>query len=135
MEFELGHINVSVKSDEEAQGELDADQRSKKEGNITGGTPEDDKPIISWHHDSYPFVCVTMLSDCSGMIGGETVLRTGDGGTIKVRGPQMVIMELTRPSQKSTADMTTRDTLSYFKDDTSPIKHSALSAPASESQW
>jgi hypothetical protein len=135
MEFELGHINVSVKSDEEAQDELDADQRSKKEGNITGGTPEDDKPIISWHHDSYPFVCVTMLSDCSGMIGGETVLRTGDGGTIKVRGPQMVIMELTRPSQKSTADMTTRDTLSYFKDDTSPIKHSALSAPASESQW
>jgi hypothetical protein len=93
MEFELGHINVSVKSDEEAQDELDADSQSRKEGNITGGTPEDDKPIISWHHDSYPFVCVTMLSDCSGMIGGETVLRTGDGGTIKVRGPQMVRTE------------------------------------------
>lgn len=94
MDFELGHINVSVKSDEEAQDELKADDEAKKEANSTGRTlSEDDKPIISWHHDSYPFVCVTMLSDCSGMIGGETVLRTGDGGTIKVRGPQMVSLE------------------------------------------
>jgi hypothetical protein len=135
MEFELGHINVSVKSDEEAQDELDANCQSKKEGNVTGVTPEDDKPIISWHHDSYPFVCVTMLSDCSGMIGGETVLRTGDGGTIKVRGPRMVGMGLTRPAQEPTADMTTRDTLLYFKGATLPTKHSALSVPASESQW
>lgn len=90
MEFELGHINVSVKSDEEAQDELEAVDQMEREGKATGGFSEDDKPIISWHHDSYPFVCVTMLSDCSGMVGGETVLRTGDGGTIKVRGPQMV---------------------------------------------
>ena len=31
-----------------------------------------------------------MLSDCTGMVGGETALRTGDGEIVKVRGPQKV---------------------------------------------
>ncbi|KAL8641097.1 MAG: hypothetical protein Q9226_008674, partial [Calogaya cf. arnoldii] len=51
--------------------------------------PEDEKPIVDWHTDAYPFVCVTMLSDCTSMIGGETALRTGTGDIVKVRGPQM----------------------------------------------
>lgn len=50
---------------------------------------KDSKPIVGWHTDSYPFVCVTMLSDCTDMVGGETALRTGDGTIMKVRGPQM----------------------------------------------
>ena len=57
---------------------------------ISGCPWEDDKPIVDWHTDSYPFVAVVMLSDCTNMIGGETALRTGDGGIFKVRGPQMV---------------------------------------------
>jgi hypothetical protein len=49
--------------------------------------PKEDDVIVSWHTDSYPFVCVLMLSDCTGMIGGETALRAANGGIIKVRGP------------------------------------------------
>ena len=51
------------------------------------GPWEDDKPIVDWHTDSYPFVCVTMLSECRDMVGGETALRTGSGDIWKVRGP------------------------------------------------
>lgn len=35
-----------------------------------------------------------MLSDCTGMIGGETALRTGTGEVMKVRGPAMVRQQL-----------------------------------------
>jgi hypothetical protein len=53
--------------------------------------PEDDgKAVVDWHRDSYPFVCVLMMSDTTGMIGGETALKTGRGDVMKVRGPTMV---------------------------------------------
>lgn len=26
---------------------------------------------VAWHYDSFPFVCVTMASDCTDMVGGE----------------------------------------------------------------
>ncbi|WAO94395.1 Hypothetical protein NCS54_01197700 [Fusarium falciforme] len=47
------------------------------------------KPIIEWHEDAYPFVCVVMLSDARHMVGGETELMGGDGTTLKVKSPQM----------------------------------------------
>ncbi|KAB8230847.1 uncharacterized protein BDW43DRAFT_321071 [Aspergillus alliaceus] len=50
---------------------------------------DDNLPAFAWHRDSYPFVCVTMLSDCSGMTGGETALKTATGEIMKVRGPAM----------------------------------------------
>lgn len=93
MDFEIGHINISVKSEAEKQEELQAfSDRAQYEADegIAGCPWEDDKPIVDWHTDSYPFVCVTMLSDCTTMIGGETALRTGTGEIMKVRGPQMV---------------------------------------------
>lgn len=31
-----------------------------------------------------------MLSDCTGMVGGETALKTGYGDILKIRGPAMV---------------------------------------------
>lgn len=31
--------------------------------------------VVGFHRDSYPFVCVVMLSDASAMIGGETALK------------------------------------------------------------
>ncbi|KAI0378091.1 hypothetical protein F5Y04DRAFT_291501 [Hypomontagnella monticulosa] len=92
MDFEIGHINISVKSEAEKQEELQAfSDRAQYEADegIAGCPWEDDKPIVGWHTDSYPFVCVTMLSDCTTMIGGETALRTGTGEIMKVRGPQM----------------------------------------------
>ncbi len=80
MDFEIGHINLSVKSEEQKDKELRAYTQD-------GGS---ERPVVGWHTDSYPFVCVLMLSDCTSMIGGETALRTGTGEVLKVRGPQMV---------------------------------------------
>lgn len=92
IDLEIAHINISVKSEEEKQDELQAvAERANYEADEgIGGCPwEDDKPIVGWHTDSYPFVCVVMLSDCTDMVGGETALRTGNGDIMKVRGPQM----------------------------------------------
>ena len=93
MDYEIGHVNISTNSEERKQEELaalaDRAQFEQDEG-IAGCPWEDDKPIVGWHHDSYPFVCVTMLSDCSQMVGGETALKTGTGDILKVRGPQIV---------------------------------------------
>ncbi|EEH10620.1 conserved hypothetical protein [Histoplasma capsulatum G186AR] len=75
MDWEIGHVNISVPS------QVDKGQ--------TLNSTEDDEPIVDWHTDSYPFVCVTMLSDCTNMVGGETALRKGDGSIVKVRGPEM----------------------------------------------
>ncbi|KAL4748382.1 hypothetical protein BDW72DRAFT_205659 [Aspergillus terricola var. indicus] len=36
-----------------------------------------------------PFVCLTVLSDCTGMVGGETALKTPIGEIRKIRGPVM----------------------------------------------
>lgn len=84
MDLEIAHINLSVQSQENMEKEL-------REYHENDDNHDDDKDaIVGWHTDSYPFVCVTMLSDCTNMIGGETALRTGSGEIMKVRGPQMV---------------------------------------------
>jgi hypothetical protein len=91
MDYEVAHINISG-SDVAKLNPFgpDAEQQRPKPA------PEDDEPrkdkgaIVGWHQDSYPFVCVTMLSDCTDMVGGETALKTGKGEVVKVRGPQMV---------------------------------------------
>ncbi len=54
-------------------------------------TTKDSPPAFAWHYDSYPFVCVTMLSDCTDMIGGETAIKMPSGDIMKVRGPAMVL--------------------------------------------
>ncbi|KAE8452104.1 hypothetical protein EG329_001571 [Mollisiaceae sp. DMI_Dod_QoI] len=69
MDYEIGHINLSVPG------------KIKQDENL------DDDAIVGWHRDSYPFVCVLMMSDTTGMVGGETALRTGTGEIRKVRGP------------------------------------------------
>ncbi len=71
MDYEIGHVNMSVPGDK---------QRYE----------ENEEAIVGWHRDSYPFVCVLMMSDTTGMIGGETALRTGTGEIKKVRGPSKV---------------------------------------------
>ena len=93
MDFEIAHVNISMKSEKQKVEELEAfmDRNLTEADEGIAGCPwEDDKPIVDWHTDSYPFVCVTMLSDCAAMVGGETALRTGSGEILKVRGPQMV---------------------------------------------
>ncbi|KAK4867544.1 hypothetical protein LT330_001054 [Penicillium expansum] len=88
MDFEIGHINFSVSSEEDKSRDLAA-AAENQERKARGELQEDESPIVDWHTDSYPFVCVTMLSDCTNMIGGETALRNGNGEVVKVRGPQM----------------------------------------------
>lgn len=93
MDFEIGHINISMQTEEQKCEALAAfiEKKTREADEGVAGCPwEDDKPIVDWHTDSYPFVCVLMLSDCTNMIGGETALRTGNGEIMKVRGPQMV---------------------------------------------
>ena len=92
MDFEIAHVNISMKTEKQKAEELEAfmDRHLTEADEGIAGCPwEDDKPIVDWHTDSYPFVCVLMLSDCTTMIGGETALRTGNGDILKVRGPEM----------------------------------------------
>jgi len=93
MDYEIGHINFSVKSEKDTQKEREEIANQKRlfeeDEGIAGCPWEDDKPVVGWHEDSYPFVCVLMLSDCSEMVGGETALMTANGDVLKVRGPQM----------------------------------------------
>jgi len=78
MDYEIGHINMSVPG-----------KKKQYDENVMI-SEEDEEAIVGWHRDSYPFVCVLMMSDTTGMIGGETALRTGTGEIKKVRGPQKV---------------------------------------------
>lgn len=78
-EYEIGHTNVSVNAAEDTPN-----------GSVKGIISEEDESAFSWHFDSVPFVCVTMLSDCTGMVGGETAVRLGTGDVLKVRGPTQV---------------------------------------------
>lgn len=68
MNYEIAHTNIGFGGAEEATDEIPA--------------------IVGWHYDSYPFVCVLMLSDTTNMVGGETYLRKGDGELAKVDGPR-----------------------------------------------
>ncbi|PWY87953.1 hypothetical protein BO94DRAFT_59491 [Aspergillus sclerotioniger CBS 115572] len=77
-DYEIANINSSVNDE-------------NKDGHSDGETS-----AFAWHYDSFAFVCVTMLSDCTDMIGGETAIRTPSGEVKKIRGPSMgtaVIMQ------------------------------------------
>jgi hypothetical protein len=100
MDYEISHTNVQL-----GPGGIDAvrntpveppvasneairsfEANKSKETAVTDQT----KPVIEWHKDSHPWVCVVMLSDARHMSGGETELMKGDGTTLKVKAPQMV---------------------------------------------
>ncbi|KAL4757016.1 uncharacterized protein BDW70DRAFT_153700 [Aspergillus foveolatus] len=76
-DFEIANINISVR-----------DGKSNVE-EVVQLVNDNELPAVAWHYDSFPFVCVTMLSDCTGMVGGETALRMPSGEIMKVRGPAM----------------------------------------------
>jgi len=89
MQLELGHTNFQVGKEGKAGIRKLGVEPSAPEPPATG-TPEDDgTSVVHWHHDSYPFVAVTMLSDVTNMIGGETALECGDGSIAKIRGPEL----------------------------------------------
>ncbi|EGP90739.1 unnamed protein product [Zymoseptoria tritici ST99CH_3D1] len=101
MEYDIGHVNVSVSNDSAdtsletaAQDEVEDSKNSKR-----FKTPYD------YHRDCFPFVVVTMLSDCTDMIGGETAIRTESGKVIMARGPSLgtaVVMQARYIDHKAT---------------------------------
>jgi hypothetical protein len=105
MDYETCHTNVQFGSEgiegvwktpvEPPAASESAIEQFKKEQLEVANTKETDqtKPIVEWHKDSHPFVCVVMLSDARNMVGGETELRKGDGTSMKVRAPQMVSID------------------------------------------
>ncbi|OJJ65174.1 hypothetical protein ASPSYDRAFT_194161 [Aspergillus sydowii CBS 593.65] len=84
MDYEISHANVQL-----GAGGLEEVRGTPKKTVREAVTTDQTKPIIEWHKDSHPFVCVVMLSDARHMAGGETELMKGDGGTLKVKAPQM----------------------------------------------
>lgn len=94
-DYEIAHINLSTtKTEEEAKAELDQFEqgRARKlslDSGINMSGEDENKPVVGWHTDSYPFVCVLMMSDCTDMIGGETAICTASGDVLRVRGPTM----------------------------------------------
>ncbi|KAL5696691.1 hypothetical protein EMGR_000058 [Emarellia grisea] len=93
MDYEIGHINISVQSEEDKAEFLAAvaQKNSQDAGkNVSDSTWEGKDPIVDWHTDGYHYVCVVIFSDCEDMIERETELRRGNDEKIKVRSPQMV---------------------------------------------
>lgn len=101
MDYETSHINVQL-----GPGGIDAVRNTPVEPPVATkdainefeaalpvakqAVTDQAKPIIEWHKDSHPFVCVVMLSDAQHMVGGETELMGGSPGqTLKVKAPQM----------------------------------------------
>ena len=104
MDYEIAHTNVQlgpggveavrqtpIDPPVATQDAISAFEKDKPKSEKTDQT----KPIIEWHRDSHPFVCVVMLSDAQHMVGGETELECGDGRSVKVKAPQMVSTAIT----------------------------------------
>lgn len=83
-DYEIAQINISVND-----GTVPKPEKLKDD-------PLADGSSVAWHYDSYPFVCVVMLSDCTDMVGGETALKMPSGKTMNVRGPGMVSLTFRR---------------------------------------
>lgn len=77
-DYEIANINISINNQTTVIS--------------PSGKAQSEEPTsaFAWHFDSFPFVCVTMISDCSEMVGGETAIRTPSGDVRKIRGPAMV---------------------------------------------
>ncbi|KAL2783586.1 hypothetical protein BJX66DRAFT_349303 [Aspergillus keveii] len=84
LDYEIAHTNVQL-GPGGVEGVKTTPEAKAKDAIVT----DQAKPIIEWHRDSHPFVCVVMLSDARFMAGGETELMKGDGSTLKVKAPQM----------------------------------------------
>lgn len=100
MDYEISHINVQL-----GPGGVDAVRNTPVEPPVATeeaikafeaalpvneqAVTDQAKPIIEWHKDSHPFVCVVMLSDAQHMNGGETELMGANTQTLKVKAPQL----------------------------------------------
>ncbi|KAK5191767.1 hypothetical protein LTR92_008348 [Exophiala xenobiotica] len=92
-DYEIGHVNVQLDAlaDKTNLYEVLPPAVPKNEATSipadSKSTDEQLESVRDWHIDAYPWVCVCMLSDPEGMIGGETGLQKGDGSVVKMLGP------------------------------------------------
>ncbi|TKA69371.1 hypothetical protein B0A55_06162 [Friedmanniomyces simplex] len=108
IDYDIGHRNISINAD---GNENDC----VAPGEATDDSAEFCESAFGWHRDSYPFVVVTMLSDCDGMIGGETAILTGAGTILRARGPARgtaVVMQGRYVDHQATAAMGGREQIS-----------------------
>ncbi|CDK25501.1 unnamed protein product [Kuraishia capsulata CBS 1993] len=84
MDYEVAHINIAMKSKEDADNQI---IEAKRKSNMNDEYDDKIPAVVGWHNDSYPFVCVLMLSDTTAMIGGETLLKMGNGKIVPTPGP------------------------------------------------
>ncbi|CEL00452.1 hypothetical protein ASPCAL00052 [Aspergillus calidoustus] len=95
MPTEIAHTNIQVEG--ATISEMTSNLKVEPSVEQLDLTPEDraydplkdESSIIPWHYDSYPYVCVLMLSETHGMVGGETYIKKGNGEAQKVEGPKM----------------------------------------------
>lgn len=98
LDYEICHTNVQLGPGgldmvrntpiEPPEASEEAIEQFEKDKPDMRGVTDQTKPIIEWHRDSHPWVCVVMLSDARHMSGGETELMKGDGTTLKVKAPK-----------------------------------------------
>ncbi|KAF8532191.1 hypothetical protein JB92DRAFT_3104298 [Gautieria morchelliformis] len=79
-DYEIGHVNLQLGPRGWAGLTADPDLPDSV-GSLA--TDEEITPTLmrkpNWHKDSYPFVCILMLSESSHLQGGRTVVRRADG--------------------------------------------------------
>lgn len=93
-DYEIGHVNVQLDALAGKPSLADVlppamppKTAQKPDVDVTRAAQEQLTSVRDWHVDSYPWVCVCMLSDPEGMVGGETGLQKGDGSVVKMLGP------------------------------------------------
>lgn len=91
IDYEIGHTNIQLGA-AGPDGVRDLSAVPSKPLPPTERLPPsiyDSRPVDDWHYDGVPFVAVHMLSDTSGMQGGETAVQGKDGRISVVPGPAM----------------------------------------------
>lgn len=87
-DYEIAHANVAFKGKEEQAEDVQKLAYRQAYPESAADDYKTGQAVVSWHFDSYPFVCVLMLSDTTNMIGGETVIHTDDGAISRVNDPR-----------------------------------------------
>lgn len=89
-DFEVGHVNIQLgfKGKEGIRDLSDIPTLPVPQGDVEA-SDYDNRPVDDWHFDQVPFVAVLMLSDTTGMQGGETAVMTKDGTVDVVPGPKL----------------------------------------------
>lgn len=87
-DYEIAHANVAFKNKEEQNSDSQKIAYRKAHPESEAEDYKDGEAVLGWHFDSYPFVCVLMLTDTTEMVGGETVIHSDEGYISRVNDPR-----------------------------------------------